>query len=381
MKPSNSIEWIEKIFSSIGALCQILGASLLVLIVGHYLLGGAATLYNFVSTGEIANVDARYKSPVYDNDPDKIAYWTEFNKAWSDHFEPYIHWRRNEFSGAFINVDNNGVRRTVKESPSKDSRKIFMFGGSTMWGTGSPDDKTIPSLVQAKLGARADVTNYGESAYVSTQELNALLLLLSQGEVPDAVVFYDGVNDGYAGAYSPAIPRDPHNLRLRDNIERPLALEALRRSNYKKLFQFFAGKGKFTAWDEKIAPSISQNSTGVVDMYEAHIKQVKALAKEYGFEAYFFWQPNLYSLTRGPMTEYEKQTIEGESLVMVSSQQAVYQKAKERFSHRENENIFFLGNVFDELDEPIYIDWHHVGPNGNEVIATVMTRAIELGGF
>ena len=35
-------------------------------------------------------------------------------------------------------------------------------------------------------------------------------------------------------------------------------------------------------------------------------------------------------------------------------------------------------NIFDEVEEPIYIDWHHVGPNGNEIIAQAMVRSLTL---
>jgi len=51
-------------------------------------------------------------------------------------------------------------------------------------------------------------------------------------------------------------------------------------------------------------------------------------------------------------------------------------KAKERLSKREHEYIYFLGNIFDEVDEPIYIDWVHVGPNGNQIVATEIFRHI-----
>jgi hypothetical protein len=251
-----------------------------------------------------------------------------------------------------------------------------MFGGSTLWGTGAPDDKTIASYLQAKLGANFDVYNYGETGYVSAQELNSLLLLLAQGHLPDIVIFYDGVNDGYAGAYSPAIPRDPHNLRLEDPAVYPLVLRLLDHSNYKKLFKLLAGNSSSAAWDQKIAPAIDKNSAGVVDMYEALVRQVNGLASEYGFEAYFFWQPNLFSLTREHLTPYEKNSIERESTTLVASQQAVYREAARRFSNRESDNIFFLGNIFDKREEPIYIDWHHVGPHGNEIIADAMVRSM-----
>jgi len=379
MNSSKNFRRIEKFFSRVGLVWQVTGVLLFLLIAGHYLLGAAETVHNFVQTGKTSKVDARYQSPVYDADPDKIAYWEEFNKVWGVHFEPYVHWKRNPFSGRFINVDQNGVRRTKKGHVAENSQKVFMFGGSTMWGTGASDDKTIPSYVQSMLGDEYDVYNFGDTGYVSAQELNALLLLLAQGRVPDIVIFYDGVNDGYAGAYSPAIPRDPHNLRLNDPAARSWLFRLFKKSNYMTLYEWLAGKHKYELWDAEIEPAIAENSSGVVDMYEAHIKQVKALATEYGFSAYFFWQPNLFSLTRNHLTAYEKRAIEKESPTLVESQKSVYQQAAERFSNRQDENIYFLGNIFDDREEPIYIDWHHVGPHGNEIVAGEMVRSMIEG--
>lgn len=373
---SRNLKRIEKFFHYVGLVSQMLGAVVILLLAGHYLLGAAEWAHNYVTTGETSKVDARYKSPVYYGDPNRIAYWTEFNKVWGVHFEPYVHWRRNPFSGRFINVGEDSVRRTRKPRLNDGATKVFMFGGSTLWGTGAPDDQTIPSYLQGMLGPDYDVYNYGDTAYVSAQELNLLLLLLSQGKVPGIVIFYDGVNDGYAGAYSPAIPRDPHNLRLRDRVEKPLLVELLNRSNYKSWFQRLATKKAFAAWDKKIAPTIPEHSLGVVDVYEAHIRQVKALAREYGFEAYFFWQPNLFSLTRTHLNAYEEGVIENASPTLVSSQQAVYEAAKKHFSGRQDEHIHFLGNVFDDREEPIYSDWHHVGPHGNEIIAREMFKSL-----
>ncbi len=381
------IERIEKFFAGVGTALQMLGAVVLLIVLGHYAIGAAAFMVNLVATGESGKVDARYAAPVYDSWPDRIAYWTEFNNAWGEHFEPYFHWRRNAFSGTYINVDDEGVRVTPKPEAAKGGKKVFMFGGSTMWGTGAPDDKTIPALLQALLGPGYDVYNYGETAYVSTQELNYLLYQLARGHVPDIVIFYDGVNDGYAGAYSPAIPRDPHNLRLRNAEDRNLFLEVFEKSNYKRLSDFIGRlirrlsrpsdpSRRHQDWDAQIAPAIARNSQGVVDTYEANIKQIKALAREYGFEAYFFWQPNLFSLTRTTLNAYEQDVIDASSQVLIESQRQVYEAAKRRFSNREGEHIYFLGNLFDHVDEPIYIDWHHVGPNGNARLARAMYDAI-----
>lgn len=377
-------ERIERFFSRLGALCMVVGATVLIAVLGHYVLAGLEVVHTLATTGETAKVDARQAASVYRNYPDKIAYWTEFNKVWRKHFEPYYHWRRNPYDGKFFNIDQDGVRRTLGATPRPGARKIFMLGGSTMWGTGVPDEHTLPSMVQASLGAGYDVRNYGETAWVSAQELNYLLYQLARGNVPDAVVFYDGVNDGYSGAYSPGVPRDPHNLRVANSAEKNPIVELFERTKYQRLLAFFeraanqwtanpdAAGGGTAGWDRKMAARIGRNAQGVVDMYEAHIRQVKALAREYGFKALFFWQPNLFSLTRKNLDGYEQGMIDSASPVMVASQKKVYEAARKKFSNREAENIYFLGHVFDEVTEPVYIDWHHVGRNGNRIIAELM---------
>jgi len=264
-----------------------------------------------------------------------------------------------------------------------------MFGGSTMWGSGAPDAHTIPSILQSLLGENYDVYNFGEKGYVSTQELNYLLLLLAHDRKPDLVIFYDGVNDGFAGVYSPAIPRDPQVLRdryRRDEETRSRgpwlrSVSAIyEASNYPRLVDFarrrIGNRGSSTElWDASVVDRIDENSDAVTKMYEAHITQVRAIADAYAFKPLFFWQPNLFSLTRR-VNEFEQGVIDRASLVWVRSQQAVCASAKKRFSGREHEGVYFLGNVFDDIAEPIYVDWNHVGPNGNAIIAKEMARAI-----
>ena len=79
-------------------------------------------------------------------------------------------------------MDENGVRQTLGAGPWQRSQhhaiRIFAFGGSTMWGEGSRDDYTIPSWLQRfiyQTPYRVRITNFGEDAYVSTQESDLLL--------------------------------------------------------------------------------------------------------------------------------------------------------------------------------------------------------------
>ncbi len=370
--PLATIDRIEKFFARVGDFCQIVGATVVLIVLGHCAL---AIVYLFVDV--YLKTDVRNTSPVYDNFPEASEYWNEFEESYSPHFEPFFHHRRDAYAGKFINISQDGVRRTVKPSSVTGEIKVFVIGGSTMWGTGVPDDKTIPSILQSLLGDHYDVYNFGESGFMSAHELNYLLFQLAHGNIPDIVIFYDGVNDGYAGAYSPAVPREPRLRfqRMRFGTHNPL-IDLYRGSSYSRLIGYLTRAASTRRWEERVAQNILKNSNAVVDIYEAHIKQVKAIAKDYGFEAYFFWQPHLFSLTRSPFDDYERRVIEAASPVLVESQRQVFLAAKERFSGREEDNIHFLGHVFDDVAELIYIDWNHIGPNGSEIIAQEMFRRL-----
>ena len=371
------IQWF---FSLLRYLWQFIGITLLLLIIGHYILGGIGQLRELFAEDPAKSVQNKavsyVQSPVYDEFADRDKFWREQRKAKRGAgFQPYYHWRRGAFSGEFTNTSPEGIRLTVKNNISPDAKKIFMFGGSTLWGTGSPDRYTIPSELQALLGPGYDVHNFGETGYVSTQELNYLLHRLALGDIPDTVIFYDGINDGYAGAYSPSIPRDPQKLREERKIDSGTLADLFSlftKSNYYRLF--FEQDGRRN-WDLLVEKKIAPNSVLVIDMYEAHIKQIRALSKEYGFRALFFWQPNLFSLNR-TMNDFERTILGNASPVLVKSQKAVYEAAKARLSGREDENIFFIGDIFDDEEEPIYIDWMHIGPNGNAIIAQRMFESL-----
>ena len=363
-------------------LWQFAGITLVLLVLGHFILGGVIGLRDlFAGTDARAAMKqpaAYTQSPVYDGFADREEFWREQRRAKRGaNFQPYYHWRRGEFVGKYTNTSPEGVRRTIKGDIAPDAAKVFMFGGSTLWGTGAPDENTIPSELQALLGPDYDVHNFGETGYVSTQELNYLLHRLAEGDIPDIVIFYDGINDGYAGAYSPSVPRDPQKLREENRIRSGVLKDLMSlfmKSNY---YDFFLKEDRRKNWDRQAEEKIGINSVAAIKMYEAHIRQVRALSREYGFRALFFWQPNLFSLNRA-MTGFERAVVDAASPVLVNSQKAVYEAAKARLSGREAEGIYFLGDVFDTTDEPIYIDWMHIGPNGNKIIAGKMFEYLNV---
>jgi hypothetical protein len=115
-------------------------------------------------------------------------------------YKQYLGWRTKEYHGVWINVDGDGLRRTTGGFPEdgQDQARVYMFGGSSMWGAYARDGNTIPSLLSRRAreaGVRVRFSNFAEQGYTFTQEVLRLLLLIREGKTPDGVVFYDGFND------------------------------------------------------------------------------------------------------------------------------------------------------------------------------------------
>jgi lysophospholipase L1-like esterase len=124
------------------------------------------------------------------------------------------HWRRyfqyddyNMFSegplqSKYLNVTEAGFRASRDQGPwppSPENFNIFVFGGSTMFGTGVGDDETVASVIQTAASQhfvrKVCVYNFGTCFYYSTQERIRLERLLAKGFVPNVAVFVDGLND------------------------------------------------------------------------------------------------------------------------------------------------------------------------------------------
>lgn len=115
-------------------------------------------------------------------------------------WRPFVYWRLRPFQGRFVNVDDEGLRATVKPPGvvmSPNPRRVFLFGGSTMWSANVPDALAIPSCLWKQMSRPGDweMTNFGQPGYVSTQDLLTLELECRAGNRPDVAIFYNGFND------------------------------------------------------------------------------------------------------------------------------------------------------------------------------------------
>src|SRR5882724_3432510 len=163
----------------------------------------------------VGDGNPREKVSYYSSQDWAERYWYEFRLSGKERYYPYVGWRRVPFKGKTIEIDENGVRLTPGADCSARSFKVFTFGASEMWGTGSPNWDTIPANLQKGLEKLRQgpvcVMNFAESAYVSMQDVIMLQMQLRSGNVPDLVLFYNIGSDVYA-AYQSGRAGVPQNL-------------------------------------------------------------------------------------------------------------------------------------------------------------------------
>jgi lysophospholipase L1-like esterase len=338
-------------------------------------------------------LDSRTTLPYYAGQEWSSTFWTEwpqFNSEFNAYrYYPYATWRGGSFEGATINVNQDGIRLTPGSECHEDAYKVFMFGGSTLWGMGAPDWLTIPALVQSQLENTSPqsvcVINFGQTAYISTQGLITLNLELQRGNLPNLVIFYDGVNDtgiaftqGQAQLHAnyPLIARRFNQEEETDNTSS--IVEWL--SGW-RLFQTLQGMVPVSSQNP---PTPAQQPTieiewnelaeEVVQVYLNSYRLVNALAQEYGFEYYFFWQPVMF-VTRKPLTQDEQRMWEeGSGPVIADLYVEVYNRIE--LAEANNDHLFYVADMLDNEHGQIFIDYNHITPEGNQIIAQEILRVI-----
>ena len=107
-------------------------------------------------------------------------------------YHPFIGFKEKKIQTENINVDENGYRISRNNSKKPD---VYFLGGSTMFGYGSNDENTIPSLFSKLTIDSLTVRNLGNGAHNSSQNLIKIQDELLNHERPKYIVSYEGVNE------------------------------------------------------------------------------------------------------------------------------------------------------------------------------------------
>lgn len=299
-------------------------------------------------------------------------------------FVPFIEWQAKPLQGEVITVGKEGDR--VWDSTSDGAKVAHFFGGSTMFGSGSPDEETIPALFETQR-REYRAQNHGQSSYISRQNFERLINLMNEGERIDLAVFYDGANEvavlcdknndlnGHAQQRAMASALEVHQT---DRAE-PSFLDSLRSLLVGRIqilvAHFIQPGGSEDGAAETDAESIfacaedPTRARAVAETLLSNWKRARDLVSSSGGTFIGILQPVAYvgdpylkhisDLTPGLASGYKD---------LGDQFDAVYPIIEEEIRSRGWDWAHDLTTTFDR-ETPIYVDFAHVAPSGNRLIA------------
>lgn len=209
-------------------------------------------------------------------------------------YAPFVQFSPRPLNTRFVNIRPAGFRRTSGDSgwpPADEAVNVFLFGGSTTFGSGLPDARTVPAHVERmlrdSLEGRVHVYNFARGAYYSSQELALLTELFRRGRVPDVAVFVDGLNEFAVPDDEPSKTAD-----IRRALRSP-TLQLITDSPLGDAVQYLAGVGRYGRGegDGSGSRQLASRAREVVDRYFRNKRLIESLAEERGVRTRFVWQP------------------------------------------------------------------------------------------
>ncbi|MDH3392479.1 MAG: SGNH/GDSL hydrolase family protein, partial [Desulfobulbaceae bacterium] len=259
----------------------------------------------------------------------------------------------------------------------KNTTNIFVLGGSTTFGYGVRDNETIPAQLEKLIKKRTPATrvyNFGRAFYFSTQERILLENLLTEGNIPDAVIFIDGLNDFYhkdgnptfTGYLNGAMDNSFYAAQKKFFRELPVInlLNSYKESQNSK-------DSTAIEYAKKASPN-DADIRAILNRYMANVRLVRAIADNYGIKSDFIWQPvPEYKMNLASHPLYRHEDIQTEANLKRG-----YELAKELFA-KEQLGILWAAEISDTC-QGNFVDKVHYSPKFcREIAEYIFTNKLE----
>ncbi|MEK6894341.1 MAG: hypothetical protein AABX10_02665 [Nanoarchaeota archaeon] len=282
-------------------------------------------------------------------------------------YDSFTGFRTKAHNGKFVNVDDAGFRYIKDQCtypPKNTNFNVFVFGGSTTFGSGVIDNETIPSKIQEKLRSEYDrkdicVYNFARPHYYSTIERELFVkLIVEENYIPDIAIFIDGLNDHNG-------KKIPYEDKLAAYTE-----------GKDKLGYVFSGTATSTVIshlyrrfiNNSALENVETNESRIFERYISNQKVIRSVGNTYNVTTYFIIQPVpaynydcAYHLLckRGLLdfkgTKWDK--TRGFYSIVANSTQT------------RNDEIIWLGDIQKERKENFYVDYGHYTAKFSDEIA------------
>lgn len=389
--------YIKILFFNLAAIFSIIGALVTFPILFQYAFDFYQKHNPLIEDGNILSsnfkLDKRFLLENYESHDWAEKHFIEIQEMTSSYYD-FVVWKRDQFKGETINIDDEGFRYTLG-SKTNDIHDIWMFGGSTLWGSGSKDEFTIPSYLSQISGLK--VRNYGMGGWVVRQELNQLIheyaKINEQEKIKERIIiFYDGANDGSAHC----------RLELQNDIStnRESQIRDVMKEYTNNKSAIFSWKYLFdpaTEFIKKIknkfySPQniiMEKDEWWICDKDPRRAEQIaRAIVNDWIYASNIaeinndkflaILQPVAH-LSNSPLDHLSKVGMDAKLTNERTRQYEAIYPLIEKYAKQANINFFNLESVLD-VNEYVYIDQFHLSPNGNLIMAKEINKIIELLG-
>ena len=313
---------------------------------------------------------------------------SHLSRAGLGNLDPFTGWRFGlgvTYESPVVNIID-GVRSTRSSTISGERTEVWFFGGSTLYGSGQSDMATIPSALVALLddaGVPIHAANFGHPAYANWQQVQLLSQELSGGTrtPPDVVVFYDGFNDLTLQTHL-GVHQEPTHLFFDATTDEGAADETLVESLRSwwvdhssvalavgRIAELFDDEPEVQVAEIDTVPINTIDPIAAADaalkIHRQGVDHVQSLARGYGFEALFLWQPYLY--TKSTLTPAE-QTLVG----LPGYDTDVWLPMTQRVRARLGPDVIDLSQALDSVESSVYWDFVHTNEHGAAIIAAAI---------
>ncbi|MCH9851979.1 MAG: hypothetical protein K0U45_00575 [Alphaproteobacteria bacterium] len=337
----------------------------------------------------LSTTDPRVMPPNYKNIDWAETHFKELGKLPSE-YKDYIVSRRTNFAGETVNIID-GIRVTHQADNIVDNNKEAWFlGGSTIWGHGSNDANTIPSIFAKQTAI--ETTNLGEAGYNARQSLAFLTnqyITHPSKATKKIIIFYDGGNDvfyrcnklseGLSTLSQARIQKSLKYTKIVDNYD----------FRFRALFFQFNDFINFLQHEPPIirtnAPIRYSQNVGcdespermqeIAETLVATWQQAQYLAASNGDDFLAILQPaaNLSKTKKDHLPQHKYSRWNDAE---VTRQYRVIYALIRAEAKRKNINFVDLSDAYD-VDDYIYIDWVHVSPNAHEILVPKIINALK----
>jgi lysophospholipase L1-like esterase len=262
-------------------------------------------------------------------------------------------------------------------------------------GGGVPDGETWPQYLQDNLrnllpkNKRIYVYNFGQPAYISSQEVAFFENLLRDGFVPDVAIFLDGLNDNIIWngipVWTPWLTDAAERLQdqwtkdsMSYHLKRTLELTPL----YRVVQELTRPKIEANPF-----PTIDPSATDYNDQklisatykrYKNNRKIAEALGAHFGVKTVFAWQPI-------PYFRYPGETMVMELLERIPRNHATVLRAKQAYKVMEPDlrkdfaaqpTYVWCADRQQKIKAMLYVDHAHYNADGARVVADCLEDAL-----